>query len=165
MRDMEIIKSLLRDLAIIGILAAFIEILVPEGKTKYPVRMIFGLYIIAIMLNPFLDLFHKTDLSALDFSELEVTEFGEVSWEDEEDTVLEEAALAIAKDVEAKLAAAYEAYTFTATVNLSADGDATVEITVTGVDHSREVFLSGEIKALIAKEFEIAQSKTKIYFK
>ncbi len=39
---MEILKEMVKDLAIIGLLAAFIELLVPEGRTKYPVRMIFA---------------------------------------------------------------------------------------------------------------------------
>ncbi len=162
---MEILKELIKDLAIIGILAGFIEILVPEGKTKYPIRMIFGLYIIAVMLNPFLVFFHKTDLSALDFSDLEIANIDESSSAEDNEAVLQTAAAEIAADINGKLAAMYEEYTFAATVTLTADGEATAEITVTGAPNSKEVALSGEIKKFIAGEFGLSQRKITIKFK
>lgn len=165
---MEILKELVKDLAIIGILAGFIEILVPEGKSKYPIRMIFGLYIIAVMLNPFLTLFHKTDLSSLDFNAIEADTAlsGNDSLDSEEqEAVLAEAANNLAADLDNKLAALYEGYSFTTNVSLTASGNTTVEITVTGAENSREVALSGEIKAFVAEELGLNQRHISIIFK
>ncbi|HHV63628.1 MAG TPA: stage III sporulation protein AF [Peptococcaceae bacterium] len=53
---MEGLKALIRNLAFILLLAAFLEMLLPSNKMKSFVQLVMGLFVIAAVLNPLADL-------------------------------------------------------------------------------------------------------------
>ena len=65
---MGFLTEMVADLVIVAVVAAFCDMLLPESGVKRSVRLVFGLYFMALMLNPLVTLWTDTDLSAMDFS-------------------------------------------------------------------------------------------------
>ncbi len=97
------------------------------------------------------DMFQKSDLSALDFSALEIVEIGMVEKTNQDETALSEAAAAMAMDIDAALGALFEDCSFQTAVTLEKNGDVNAEVTVKGAAQSREVVCPVKIKRWLAR--------------
>lgn len=151
---MDILIAMVKDMAVIAVLASFCEMLLPESDVKKPIHLIFGLYFMILMLNPLVRLWTDVDFSQWDFTEMgaERIEVAAESWREED--VYEEAAKILASEMEGKLNAAYAPLTFEAEVKMSKEGFRSVAVIVRG-GGSAERVLRKEIKELFAKEYGV----------
>ena len=105
---MGFLTEMVADLVIVAVVAAFCDMLLPESGVKRSVRLVFGLYFMALMLNPLVTLWTDTDLSAMDFSSLGDAALREAETEYDAEAVYREAAAALGADIEEELERIYE---------------------------------------------------------
>ncbi|QNO16149.1 stage III sporulation protein AF [Alkalicella caledoniensis] len=78
---MDVLNSVVRNLVILVIVMTFLEMLLPENKLRNYAKLIFGLMIIATILNPIIVLL--SDLGRIEFTEFVFS--GEIEMENEQD--------------------------------------------------------------------------------
>ncbi|SES62938.1 stage III sporulation protein AF [Anaerobranca gottschalkii] len=71
---MDILNTLVRNLVILVIIMTFLEMFLPEGQLRTTAKIIFGLMIIATLLNPVAVILSSIGRASFDFSGLNFTE-------------------------------------------------------------------------------------------
>lgn len=158
---MESFSVMIRDVVIIGVLASFCEMLLPESDIKHPVRLIFGLYFMALLLGPMVALVTDTDLSALDVNALAETRTMEAPILFEEDMVYAEAADTLEREIEGKLGAVYGDCEPAVEIDMNAEGFSSVTVEITG-DIPSENVVAAEIRDLLCADYGIPEDVMKI---
>ena len=151
---MELLFVLIKDLVIIGIVASFCDLLLPESEIRRPVQLIFGLYFMALMLNPLVSLFQDTDLSVIDFESLAEEKFNEMEYDYSEDMVYQEAANTLSQEIEGRLGALYHDDQVTVSIRMNVDGFQKVKVNMSSAEQN-EAVLVVEIKEFLASEYGI----------
>lgn len=151
---MELIRAMVRDLAIIAIIAAFIELFLPGEKMRYPVKLIFGLYFMAILVNPILSLFNNTHLTELDFRDMEINIEAREPQIDESGDILSLAETSLGQEMAAKCHALYEDCKFEVTVRLGESDIDQVTVKVRGLSPPLEA-----IREYLASTYGVEKSK------
>lgn len=151
---MDLLSSLIRDLVIIGIIASFCDLLLPQSEIRRPAKLVFGLYFMALMLNPLVSLFQDTDLSAIDFEALAEENVMEVEVEYSEDMVYREAAETLSQEIEGKLGALYHDNQVLVSIQMNSEGFQKVKVKMSNSVPS-DVILIAEIKDFLASEYGI----------
>lgn len=151
---MQVLKDVILDLAIVAVLAAFIELLLPEDKMRYPVKLIFGLYFMALLINPVLSLFNKTDLSDLDFREMDITIEAREPTADEQGQVFSLAEASLAAEIAQRCHAMYEDGQFEVTVKLGDSDVESIQVAVRGTAPPLD-----DIVSFIAATYGVEKSK------
>lgn len=81
---MDMLRGVVRSLVVLVIIMTFLEMLLPDNKLKKTASLIFGLMIIATLLNPIVVLLNNLGRASFDLSEFT---FGEnISYRDDEKT-------------------------------------------------------------------------------
>lgn len=151
---MELLSSLIKDLVIIGIIASFCDLLLPRSEMHRPVQLVFGLYFMALMLNPLVALFQDTDLSAIDFETLAEEKIKETEFDYSEEMVYEEAAETLSQEIEGKLGALYHDDQVSVSILMNAEGFQRVKVKMSTSGQSDAV-RAAEIKDFLASEYGI----------
>ena len=151
---MDLLSSLIKDLVVIGVIASFCDLLLPQSKKHHSVQLVFGLYFMALMLNPLVALFQDTDLSAVDFETLAEEKIADTEFEYSEEMVYNEAAKTLSREIEGKLEALYDRQV-SVSVEMSVDGFQKVDVNIAGSGPSDAVS-AAEIKDYLASEYGIA---------
>ena len=161
---MDSLMSFGRDMIVVAVAASCCEILLPEGESKRPVRFVFGLWFMALMLNPLVTLFTATDLSAIDIASLSDEELAAVGEEetDEEAEIYGEAARRLSEEFRQKLGALYEDRTFRVTARLEEKGVTSLSVAVGGEGGGESI--REDILALAARDYGIPASAVEITF-
>lgn len=164
---MELLKNMVGDIAIIAIIASFMEILVPSSHNRNAVRLILGLYFMAVMLNPIIALMGRENFASLDFTEIEIS--GE-SWENGDDPqektdIYDVAADSIASEIDGRLGAMYEDYQIASSVAMDETEVREVQVEVAGASSGKELVIHDEIKRFISSEYGIPSNHIKVAFK
>lgn len=150
---MDFLTNMVKDLVVIGVLAAFCDMILPETTVKKPVQLVFGLYFMAVMLNPLITLWTGTDLTDIDFSELGEAYVEDIEGSVDTDDVYAEAARQIAADIEGRLSALYDDCTFDATVIMNEEAFQSVAVVVTYEENVDETVMTAEIKDILAENY------------
>ncbi|MEG0874583.1 MAG: stage III sporulation protein AF [Clostridiales bacterium] len=161
---MDGLKAVIGDIAIVAVLAGFLDIFLPKNNTNYGVKLVFGLYFLAILLNPVITLFTDTDLANQDFTKLSDNR----SWEQvelEENAILDKAAASLNHEIEVRLGAIYENVKFTTNVAMNTADIEGVKIEVSGITQGKERVFADKIKEFIAMEYGVKKNKTEVVFK
>ena len=151
---MELLTVMIRDIVIIGVVASFCEMVLPDSDVKHPVRLVFGLYFMALLINPLIALWTDTDLSAIDFGALAESETVEAQEFYNEEIVYAEAARTLETEIEGKLSAAYESCAIGADIQMSEVGFENVQINLRGNVGSKMV-ASAEITDMLSRDYGI----------
>ena len=167
---MELLKNMVGDLAIIALIASFMEILVPSGPSRNVVRLVLGLYFLAVMLTPVLSLMGNDDLASLDFSKIEMIDetWGDEWEEQENDTdIYDVAASSIASEIDGRLGAIYEEenYKIDSSVTMNKTEIQNVTVEISGVSSGKERVVFDEIKRFLNSEYGISSKHIDIAFK
>ena len=149
-------RELISELAVISVMATVAEILLPETGGNRPVYFVFGLYFIALLLNPLVAFWTETDLTALDFSSLAEERVIAVTEESVMPEVYAATAQELAAEIEAKLKALFPHSEFEARISMSENGFEQVIIEYDGA-FNRDV--EGEIINLLATDYGIGTEK------
>ncbi|MDO4542617.1 MAG: stage III sporulation protein AF [Bacillota bacterium] len=160
---MAVLQDVIRDFAIVAVLAAFVDMFLPGATKHYSIKLVFGLYFLAVLLNPVVSLFTDVDLAALDFRDLAISDMTAEEAVDDAG-VLAAAASSLASEMEARLGATYEEIGFTVTVDLGSDEVKEVEVLVEAVSPGRERVMADNIKNFLAQDYGIEKDKTKVVF-
>lgn len=150
---MDFLTNMVKDLVVIGVLAAFCDIILPESTVKKPVQLVFGLYFMAVMLNPLITLWTGTDLTEIDFSELGEAYAEDIDGSVDTADVYDEAARQIAADIEGRLEALYDDCDFDAAVTMNQDAFEAVSVVVTGEKNVDETIMTAEVKDFLAENY------------
>lgn len=161
---MDFFTNMVKDLVVIGVLAAFCDMILPESTVKKPVQLVFGLYFMAVMLNPLITLWTGTDLTDIDFSRLGEGYVEEIEADAETGDVYAEAARQIAADLEGRLEALYDDCSFAATVTMAEAGFQRVAVVVTHGGNVDEVVMTAEIKDLLAEHYGMTGKTVNVKF-
>lgn len=160
---MGVLRSVIADIAVVAVLAAFIDMFLPNARNHYGIKLVFGLYFLAILLNPVIDLFTETDFADLDFRELSISDT-QIAESDLDGSVLEAAADSLNQEIATKLTAKYEDFDFEVKVELTPEEIAAVEVRAAGVNPGRERNISADIKELLAEDYGVKKRKTEVVF-
>ena len=151
---MELLKNMVGDLAIIALIASFMEILVPSGPSRNVVRLVLGLYFLAVMLTPVLSLMGNDDFASLDFSKIEMIDetWGD-EWEEQEN--------------DGRLGGIYEEenYKIDSSVTMNKTEIQNVTVEISGVSSGKERVVFDEIKRFLNSEYGISSKHIDIAFK
>lgn len=148
---MEFFSAMIRDLVIIAFIASICELLLPETQSREPVRLVFGLYFLCLMLNPVMKIIDDVDLAAIDFEALGEASLTEIDVAYEESLVYEEAAAMLEEDIEGRLNAIYDGAD--ASVEIKMEERGFCSVAVRGV--SGDAVTVAEIKDFLASEYGI----------
>ncbi len=159
---MDFLTNMVKDLVVIGVLAAFCDMILPESTVKKPVQLVFGLYFMAVMLNPLITLWTGTDLTDIDFSQLSEAYVENIEDSAETGDVYAEAARQIAADIEGRLEALYDDCDFAAAVTMDQESFQSVSVVVTHRKNVDEVVMTAEIKDLLAENYGMAGKTIKV---
>ena len=159
---MGILTEMIADLVIVAVVAAFCEMLLPDTGVKRPVQLVFGLYFMALMLNPLVALWTDTDLSAMDFSTLGSVALEEAETEYDEAAVYREAASALGREMEEKLERIYEGSDASVRLAMEESGFTEAEVTMKG-DFSNPSVAAAEIQDLLIADYGIPKEVSRIY--
>ena len=129
---MRFLTEMVSDLVIVAVVAAFCDMLLPESGVKRSVQLVFGLYFMALMLNPLVTLWTDTDLSAMDFSSLGNAALLEAETEYDEAAVYREAAAALGAEIEEKLERIYEGGDAEVRLSMTEEGFTEASVTLEG---------------------------------
>lgn len=80
---MDLLNQVVRNLVILVIVMTFLEMLLPDNKLKSTAKLIFGLMIIATLLNPIVVILNGLGRASFDFSELTFSDG--ITYSDDED--------------------------------------------------------------------------------
>ena len=154
---MELLKAVIRDLTVVAVLCAFIELLLPEGSSRYPVRLIFGLYFVAVLLNPLVGAISDVDLTAPEF-ELPAGEDITYDATTSDEQLYAMAAQTLAAEISARCHALYEEHEFTATVTMDEGGVQAIRVQTTAAV-ANEAAMARDIKDELASAYGVERSK------
>lgn len=160
---MAVVRSIIGDIALVAVLAAFVDMFLPRAQNHYGIKLVFGLYFLAILLNPIVGFFTEVDFASLDFRDLSLEQY-EVQDENVEGSVLTEAAASLSREIETKLEAVYEDVVFTVDMTLNADEVKKVEVQATGAEPGRQRVIDDEIKTMLARDYAVERKKVKVVF-
>lgn len=160
---MAVVRSIIGDIALVAVLAAFIDMFLPRAREHYGIKLVFGLYFLAILLNPIVVFFTDADFGDLDFREVSLEQY-ENQDENVEGSVLTEAAASLSLEIEAKLEAVYESVDFTVEMTLSPDEVDKMEIRAEGAEPGRQRVIDDEIKTMLAGDYGVERKKIKVVF-
>ena len=155
---------MIRDIVIIGVVASFCEMVLPDSDVKHPVRLVFGLYFMALLLNPLITLWTDTDLSSIDFGIMAETETIEAQEIYEEQIVYAEAARTLETEIEGKLGAAYGDCSVSADIQMDESGFESVRVELNG-NISSEMVASAEISDLLSRDYGIPKDVISVVLK
>ena len=161
---MDFLTNMVKDLVAIGVLAAFCDMILPESTVKKPVQLVFGLYFMAVMLNPLITLWTGTDLTDIDFSQLSEAYVEDIETNVETGDVYAEAARQIAVDIEGRLEALYAGCDFAAAVTMDQESFQSVSVAVTTAKNVDETVMTAEIKDLLAENYGMAGKTIRVKF-
>jgi stage III sporulation protein AF len=161
---MDFLTNMVKDLVVIGVLAAFCDMILPESTVKKPVQLVFGLYFMAVMLNPLITLWTGTDLTDIDFSQLGEEYMVEIDSDVDTDDVFAEAARQIAVDIEGRLVALYDDCTFAVTVTMDQESFQSVVVNVTHEKNVDETVMTAEIKDILAENYGVGGETITVKF-
>ena len=161
---MDFLTNMVKDLVVIGVLAALCDLILPESTVKKPVQLVFGLYFMAVLLNPLITLWTGTDLTDIDFSQLGEAYVQEIDGAVADSDVYAEAAKNIGADIEGKLAALYDGDDFKASIAMDESGFQSARIVVSYKGSVDETVMTAEIKDLLATDYGIEAKIVKISF-
>lgn len=151
---MEILSSLVKDLVIIGIIASFCDLLLPRSDVRRPVQLVFGLYFMALMLNPLVAFFQDIDLSSIDFESLATERIIETEQGYSEELIYKEAAETLSDEIEGKISALYHLEQVSVSIQMNNDGFQKVKIKMENSSDFESVYVA-EIKDFLAIEYGI----------
>ena len=153
---MDFLTVMVRDVVIIGVMASLCEMVLPDNDVKHPVSLVFGLYFMALLINPMVTLFTDTDLSSIDFSALAEAETLETVELYNEEMVYQEAANTLETEIEGKLTAVYSGCSVETDIKMTENGFESVLVTMGGVDSSRAV-MAAEITDMLSRDYGISK--------
>lgn len=151
---MGIFSTMVRDMLIVGIIASFCDFLLPRSNIKRPVQLVFGLYFMALLMNPLVSVWTGTDLSDVDFSDMGETRIAEAEILYDESMVYREAASSLESDIKGKLEAIYQSSEITVDIVMEKNGFCSVDIGMKNSQHNDAVMIA-EIKEFLASEYGI----------
>lgn len=160
---METLKNIIGDLAVVGVIAAFLDMLLPEGSSRRGVKLVFGLYFVAILINPLVGFFSHNHFSMPDFSEAAVVSQEESQGFQDSD-LLTRAEDSLAQEIAAKCKALYEKGTFEVSVSLTEQEVNGISIQCQGIDEGKERVTTNDIQTFIAKDYGVKKSKVEVIF-
>ncbi len=161
---MGVFTKVIGDIAVVAVFAAFIDMFLPKARQHYGIKLVFGLYFLAILLNPVVGLFTDMDFSTLDFSQLAIEE-GEILPQEADSSVLEAASQSLSAEIETKLEAVYEEYDFYVMAVLGNDSVESVTAEVSSVEPGRERVVADKVKTILAEDYGIEKRKVEVVFK
>lgn len=158
---MNVLTEMVADLVIVAVIASFCEMLLPDTGVKRPVQLVFGLYFMALMLNPLVALVTDTDLSAMDFDSLGEASLREAEAAYDENTVYRQAAADLGADLESLLEQRYEGSDAAVRLAMDEGGfrEATVRLKGYGGNPQTTAM---EIQDLLIKEYGIPKDVIRI---
>lgn len=150
-------RELIRELAVISVIAAFAEMFLPNTAGKRPVYFVFGLYFIALLLNPLVEFWTDTDLSAPDFSALAEERTVSVAADAAQEQAYKQTAENIADELERKLKVLFPTDDFYIEIVMTAKGYEYVTVNYGGIiaDGSEEC----KIRELAATDYGIGKDE------
>ncbi|MGM9567736.1 MAG: stage III sporulation protein AF [Clostridia bacterium] len=158
---MSFLTEMVSDLVIVAVVAAFCDMLLPDTGVKRPVQLVFGLYFMALMLNPLVALWTDTDLSAMDFSALGDVALEGAETEYDEAAVYREAASVLGGEIEEKLERIYEGSEASVFLVMEESGFAEAEVTIKG-EISNPPVVTAEIQDLLVADYGIPKEVIRI---
>lgn len=158
---MTVLMTMIADLVIVAVLASFCDMLLPETGVKRPVQLVFGLYFMALMLNPLVSLWTDNDFSAMDFSSLGEVRLNEAQTEFSEEVVYREAAATVSGEIEMKLERIYEGSSAKVHIVMDESGFIKVSVSVIG-GVADERIATAEIQDLLVEDYGIPKDVLKI---
>lgn len=151
---MGIFSAMVRDMLIIGIIASFCDFLLPRSDIKRPVQLVFGLYFMALLMNPLVSIWTGIDLSTVDFSEMGDASVAEVEMQYDESMVYREAASTLETDIKGKLESIYQGFEVTVNIMMEESGFRSVDIVIKD-SQNNDMVMVAEIKEYLASEYGI----------
>lgn len=158
---MSFLTEMVADLVIVAVVAAFCDMLLPDTDVKRPVQLVFGLYFMALMLNPLVTVWTDTDLSAMDFSTLGETTLREAETEYDADAVYREAAATLGAEIEGKLERIYEDSDAVVRLGMEESGFTEATVILKGSVSNPQI-VAAEIQDLLTADYGIPKEVIRI---
>ena len=158
---MDLLLKLGRDLLFVTAAAAALEMILPKSDIRRPLRFIFGLWFLALLLNPLITLVSETDLGEIgrSFGESDFSAAEESAAESGRSSIYREAGERLSAEIEAGLEAVFEE-DFDVEAEIDEGGVVSLRVLTAAAAAAKET----EIRRFLAERYGIPKGKIETHF-
>ena len=158
---MDFLFELGRDLLFVSAVAACLEMILPESGVRRPLRFIFGLWFLALLLNPLVSLVGDGDFKATGSAFFESEDLFSATAASEEtgrDSIRREAGERLSAEIKTKLEAVFEEEDIDVEAEIDESGIVSLYVTIESEAGEKEK----EMRRFLVEQYGVAKENIEI---